>query len=818
MNTENNYVETDLGNISPNPCGEYNQSMQYEYLDLVNYQGGSYLCTVELENKITGIAPVQGKNTECWQLVTLPGDLTPEYIAMHDDVVNKAKQVEASTAAAELARQEAELALADVEQLHSDTVSAANRAAESRDSAAGYAQTAEVARDKVKESEENVNAQVTGFDIRVVEKTQESEQAIADARQQAVQTITKQQELSVQAVKDETAEYIEEQKNTAKEEINSHADEKIEEINQAYKPLDEKVELLNEDVDTLKNDTKELNDKKITKFYTSNQGETHITDSGNGKISDMRVYGRSKQKQYRGKNLLPTTMYANSTVQNGIQFINNRDGSVTVSGTATDITYFKLWGYNELSDKGILPGLKVGDTVFVSDCILQETNSKKVLKTTTNSAVTINSSTTTMFVGIKINKNTTVNKTYYPQIEKGSEATSYEPYVGGHPSPSLDYPQEIKSVVNPMVNVRGANVFKPVFKKVNSGISLEEKAHNIRFYGTFTNTYSYFELNKYVIKKGTKVTLYMSNDNDHGYFVWFKTVADEKIRTLNKERKSMTLDADCVISRFGIENYTVGDTIDFTSTIGVITDTDIYEPYCEQTVTFPYTLNAIPVEFDGNYTDVNGQQYIADYVDIENKKLIRKVGDVTFNGKEYWVEEACTLGLRYYCNIKNAKESAVNVSNNSLNSASILGTSGSTYNTPNLYTISKQNIYVSWNRTETLKEFKAKLQDTPMRVIYELANPEEIDLTDEELEAFKKLETYYPVTNVSTTSEKLDGYTIFNYPVSLENGWNYVKQQLGDNRDYIYNIDNRAQEIDMQSAEAYVNSEYAVALTELEVM
>lgn len=92
MNTENNYVETDLGNISPNPCGEYNQSMQYEYLDLVNYQGGSYLCTVELENKITGIAPVQGKNTEYWQLVTLPGDLTPEYIAMHDDVVNKAKQ------------------------------------------------------------------------------------------------------------------------------------------------------------------------------------------------------------------------------------------------------------------------------------------------------------------------------------------------------------------------------------------------------------------------------------------------------------------------------------------------------------------------------------------------------------------------------------------------------------------------------------------------------------------------------------------------------------------------------------------------------
>ena len=44
----------------------------------------------------------------------------------------------------------------------------------------------------------------------------------------------------------------------------------------------------------------------------------------------------------------------------------------------------------------------------------------------------------------------------------------------------------------------------------------------------------------------------------------------------------------------------------------------------------------------------------------------------------------------------------------------------------------------------------------------------------------------------------------------MANRWNYVKKQLNDNRDYIYDMD-------AQSAEAYVNSEYAVALTELEV-
>lgn len=39
-------------------------------------------------------------------MLTLPGQLTPEAVAMHDDVVNKAKQVETSRAAVELSQQE----------------------------------------------------------------------------------------------------------------------------------------------------------------------------------------------------------------------------------------------------------------------------------------------------------------------------------------------------------------------------------------------------------------------------------------------------------------------------------------------------------------------------------------------------------------------------------------------------------------------------------------------------------------------------------------------------------------------------------------
>lgn len=81
----------------------------------------------------------------------------------------------------------------------------------------------------------------------------------------------------------------------------------------------------------------------------------------------------------------------------------------------------------------------------------------------------------------------------------------------------------------------------------------------------------------------------------------------------------------------------------------------------------------------------------------------------------------------------------------------------------------------------------------------------------------RTLVTNYPVTNISVTSDQLDGYAVFNYPISMKNGWDYVKKQLNDNRDYIYDMDAKTQDIDTQSAEAYVNSEYAVALTELEV-
>ena len=208
MQTENTYIETDLGNIALNPRGEYSDEASYEYLDTVSYKGGSYMCLAELKKTISGIAPVQGKNTEYWQILTLPGQLTSEAVAMHDDVVNKAKQVETSRAAVELSQQEVEAAQIDVSQMRQDTQEASQTAIASRDSAAGYAQSAEASRTGAKESEDNINAQVTGFDIHVAEKTSAMESAVEEARKTAIDAITTQQDTSTKAVTDEGTKQI----------------------------------------------------------------------------------------------------------------------------------------------------------------------------------------------------------------------------------------------------------------------------------------------------------------------------------------------------------------------------------------------------------------------------------------------------------------------------------------------------------------------------------------------------------------------------------------------------------------------------------
>lgn len=53
-----------------------------------------------------------------------------------------------------------------------------------------------------------------------------------------------------------------------------------------------------------------------------------------------------------------------------------------------------------------------------------------------------------------------INETTNIMVNEGDIALPYEPYTGGKPSPSPEYPQEIKSVVNPIVKVTNEDGLK----------------------------------------------------------------------------------------------------------------------------------------------------------------------------------------------------------------------------------------------------------------------------------------------------------------------------------------------------------------------
>ena len=111
--------------------------------------------------------------------------------------------------------------------------------------------------------------------------------------------------------------------------------------------------------------------------------------------------------------------------------------------------------------------------------------------------------------------------------------------------------------------------------------------------------------------------------------------------------------------------------------------------------------------------------------------------------------------------------------------------------------------------------FKKWLSDKDITVLFVANNEEVIDLTQDQIEAFKALSTYYSKTYITAESEQLEAYIMFNYPVSMEKGWEYVKKQIGDTRKYVYDMETKLSDAEYDTAMAYVNSEYAVALTEL---
>ena len=380
-------------------------------------------------------------------------------------------------------------------------------------------------------------------------------------------------------------------------------------------------------------------------------------------------------------------------------------------------------------------------------------------------------------------------------------------------TPSPENPIEIKSVVNPTIKVCGKNLFNK-----NNFVKLDD------VYIDKNNIMNKGSDNKgFVIKlsKGTYHYIQSAVNTDVQCAVFKESPKIGDIAEWGSHRAiNVPVNCEIVLSN---------DSYVFIKYIYIYTNQDIqpqtildsillmrkgddtsYEPYKEeQTITLPYTLNAVPVSTGGNVT-IDGKQYIADYIDAERGKLVRTVKRIDLKN----VSGLTNLSYGTHANGVGYLAYSISDSSNDIAVKDIAPLSNSYIGSQwinksgYIYVPSTRSVIIVDSRFTDKTTAMSLIQD--VYVIYALVTPIEEELTSEQVQALKELVTYYPTTNISTDSEQIEGYTVFNYPISLANGWNYVKKQLNDNRDYIYDMD-------LQSAEAYVNSEYAVTLTELEV-
>ena len=455
--TVNDYTETDLGNVAPNPRGDYSETAEYEYLDLVAYAGGSYMCILA-EGTVTGTAPTPGKTTEIWQEASRPGDLTPEYVAMHDDVVNKAASVTEDAAQVAQNAAQVEGMKENVAALQEQTAQDAQLTKEYRESAAGYASAAETSRMATGESEENVRALVSGFDAHVEEQKTSAQEEITTSRQAAIKAIAAQQVSSVNTVKQEgqkainktnaDAEATEADRAAVSEMAASVTEDAAQVAQNAAQVAEDKTaageskkqaleaaERLNDSVDLVQKNTVDLLGKApvIIGSATSYGTPVEVNDSAEMQLQGLRLYGKSKQVTTTGVNLFDANDVSKGYVSDdsGSNIVVTNSYCSNFIAVSAKTKYYLYSG----QDGGRWGAFYDSSKTFILGIGPDKYNT--VFETPENAA----------YVRFTVNYNNN-NPDFARNVifAKSTVALPFEPYTGGKPSPSPDYPQEIVSV------------------------------------------------------------------------------------------------------------------------------------------------------------------------------------------------------------------------------------------------------------------------------------------------------------------------------------------------------------------------------------
>ena len=157
-----------------------------------------------------------------------------------------------------------------------------------------------------------------------------------------------------------------------------------------------------------------------------------VNDCENGVAVDYTVWGNT----VTGKNLLPYPYHESTKTVNGITFTDNGDGSVTVSGTATEYVAFNFVQALPCRPNQAYTVVKnsvdVNNVSFVF-CDVNENGkiTRETVSTTREKTFTVTTLASTAYIKLlmKRQNNAECTGTVKPTLELGTTATEYEPYT-----------------------------------------------------------------------------------------------------------------------------------------------------------------------------------------------------------------------------------------------------------------------------------------------------------------------------------------------------------------------------------------------------
>lgn len=339
-------------------------------------------------------------------------------------------------------------------------------------------------------------------------------------------------------------------------------------------------------------------------------------------------------------------------------------------------------------------------------------------------------------------------------FNEGNSIKPYEPYTGGKPSPSPEYPQEIESAGDGgsvTVKVTGKNLF-PVVTSANLS-KINKPDGGVRYGYVF------------YVPVGSSVA---ASGNANVYTNCY--VGDFDIKTQTYTQKALLVSEKGVANAITLQSgwYVIYAANDYLPSIliklngakiqlEIGAEATAYEPYKPaQTliVPTPNGLPGIPVSSGGNYTDEKGQQWVCDEIDLAKGERVQWIKSVTLDGSESWFISGGNYTQRYFrYDMKGLVEPNYGFYGLSeklrVVSYSVIDKTTATNVISFKYFFRLRLSDVDIEKGATADDLKAFLSKNPITVYYAASTPIRTPLSPETIAAYKALRTYSPTTIVA---------------------------------------------------------------------